>query len=71
MRFSSKSVENIGIRTFSGAFLEKCVSHIKPSEVSFIRRDLGLGGSFSIVENKRPNGHRVARSEGPSPHIHI
>ena len=50
MRFSSKSVENIGIRTFSGAFLEKCVSHFKPAEVSFIRRDRGLGGSFSIVK---------------------
>ena len=35
MRFSSKSVENISIHTFSGAFLEKLVSHIKPSEVSF------------------------------------
>ena len=35
MRFSLKSGSNIGIHTFSKAFLEKLVFHIKPSEFIF------------------------------------
>ena len=56
MRFSSKSGQNSGIHMFSGAFLEKYVSHIKPSEVSFIRRDIScsrqIGGIRGIGKDK-------------------
>ena len=40
MRFSSKSVENIGIHMFSGAFLETTVFHFRPSEASFFLGDV-------------------------------
>ena len=53
MRFSSKSVEHIGIHMFSGAFLEKPVFHCRPSEASFFLGDvsclMAVGKSKMVV----------------------
>ena len=57
MRVSSKSVENIGIHMFSGAFLEKPVFHFRPSEASFFFGDvsclMAVGKSQMAVGNSQ------------------
>ena len=63
MRFSSKSVENIGIHMISGVLFEKPVFHFKPSEASFFLGDVSclmavgkskmVVGKFQLLENPK------------------
>ena len=72
MRFSSKSVENISIHMFSGAFLEKAVFHFRPSEVSFIISPVATGDMSPVATGERrrqprPGPARARAGPGPGP----